>query len=576
MHYRFVGGALVLAALMPALAAAQQQGAPAGPPGEGSWELSVGVGGNLLDQQISSGCCVPALSSLSRVAPGGVVRLGYNFTDMWNLSIGTGVGYSSPATFIQPFAAVTWTPNLTASTSPFLTLGGGATSVFWSTSGSSGGPWHFRARYGVHLGVGIRRMLSERMALRLEVREQVEHYVVPPHPVFTGTGTVGFSWFLGGRHAVASVAVNPRMATLASPGMAQQLSASPADRHGRRLAGRAVTWTSSDESVAAVSPTGMVTAVGNGHATITAVSEGVTGTASVTVTQTLAWIAVAPASATFDALGATQQLTASARDANNHAFPGVPFTWTSSDAAVATVSPSGLVTSVGNGTARITAASSERSASTTVTVAQTTASVTVTPAASTISRIGGTAQLTAQATDATGRPIAGKTFTWTSDAAGVATVSSAGVATSVANGVAHITARADGKAASATVTVTVMPIELPAVRAALVLRGVTFPPNSARLLPAARAALRRLATALLSLPDARWQLAGYTSSLGSALGNRRLSQQRAEVVKVYLESLGVPAASLTAVGYGSQHPIASNRTRAGRLQNMRVEIRRLQ
>ncbi len=235
-----------------------------------------------------------------------------------------------------------------------------------------------------------------------------------------------------------------------------------------------------------------------------------------------------------------------------------------------------MVTSVGNGTARITVASGGRSASTTVTVAQTTASVAVTPAASTLSRIGGTARLAAQAMDANGRPIAGKIFTWTSDAAGVATVNSAGMATSVANGVARIVASVDGRTASATVTVTAAPIDLPAVHAALVLRGVDFPPNSPRLMPAALAALRRVAAALEGLPGARWELAGYTSSLGGALGNRRLSRQRAEVIKAYLESLGVPAASLTAVGYGPQHPIASNRTSAGRLQNTRVEIRRLQ
>jgi outer membrane protein OmpA-like peptidoglycan-associated protein len=575
MHYRFVRGALVLAALVPAPAAAQQVAAPAGLHRERSWELSVGVGGSLLDDKIASGCCVPGLSSLSRLTPVGVVRLGYNFTDMWNFSIGTGLGYSSPATFIQPLAAVTWTPDLNASTSPFLTLGGGVTSVLWNTSGYASGLWYFTGQYGVHLGIGVRHTLSERVALRLEVREQVEHYASPSRPVFTSTGTVGFSWFLGGRQAVASVAVDPPVATLASLGATQQLSASPADGHGRRLEARAVTWTSSDESVAAVSPTGIVTAVASGHATISAVSEGVTGTASVTVAQAAASVAVAPATATLEALGATQQLTATARDAKDNAFAGAPFIWISSDAAVATVSSSGLVTSVGNGTARITAASGVGSASAAITIAQTTASVRVTPAASTISRIGGTARLAAQAMDANGRPIASKGVTWTSDAAGVATVNSAGVATSVANGVARITASADGKTASATVTVRVA-IELPAVHAALVLRGVSFPLNSSRLTPAAQAALRPVAAALKELPDARWQLGGYTSSLGSALANRRLSRQRADAVKAYLESLGVRATSLTAVGYGPQNPIASNRTSAGRLQNTRIEIRRLE
>jgi hypothetical protein len=141
---------------------------------------------------------MPGLKGSGRVAPGGVLRLGYNLNDQWNLSLGSGVFYSSPATFIQPIAAVTWTPNLNAVTSPFVTLGFGVTSVLWSTTGASGGHWHFTGKYGAHVGVGVRRMLSDRMALRIEAREQVEHDSAPPFPVFTGTATVGFSWFLGG------------------------------------------------------------------------------------------------------------------------------------------------------------------------------------------------------------------------------------------------------------------------------------------------------------------------------------------------------------------------------------------
>jgi len=108
-----------------------------------------------------------------------------------------------------------------------------------------------------------------------------------------------------------------------------------------------------------------------------------------------------------------------------------------------------------------------------------------------------------------------------------------------------------------------------------VLKGVNFRPNSVALQPAAREALKPVADAIRAIPGSRWQLSGYTSAMGNAAKNRRLSQQRAEAVELYLTSLGVPASSLTAVGMGSRNPIATNRTRAGRLQNMRVEIRRL-
>jgi len=259
----------------------------------------------------------------------------------------------------------------------------------------------------------------------------------------------------------------------------------------------------------------------------------------------------------------------------------VNFTWTSSNPAVATVSSSGMVTAVGNGTATITGASSGKTATATVTVAQMTASINVMPATSSLTAAGATSQLAAQATDANGRPINGKTYTWASDAAGVATVSGSGLATAVANGVAHVTAVTDGKTGSAIVTVLIAtkaapPIELPAVNASMVMRNVTFRANSAVLLPAASADLDKVAITMQGLPNSRWQISGFTSNVGAAARNLRLSQQRADAVKAYLVRKGVPAASLTATGFGAQNPVANNRTAAGRRQNMRVEIKRLQ
>lgn len=68
-----------------------------------------------------------------------------------------------------------------------------------------------------------------------------------------------------------------------------------------------------------------------------------------------ATVTVTPTSPTLSSPGATQQMTATARDASNNAISGVTFTWTSSNTAVATVSSSGLVTTVASGTATITA-----------------------------------------------------------------------------------------------------------------------------------------------------------------------------------------------------------------------------
>jgi hypothetical protein len=79
---------------------------------------------------------------------------------------------------------------------------------------------------------------------------------------------------------VRSVLVAPQVATLVV-GQAMQLSATTMDADGTVLTGRAVTWQSSNPTVATVSSTGIVGSVGVGVATITATSEGVSGTATV-------------------------------------------------------------------------------------------------------------------------------------------------------------------------------------------------------------------------------------------------------------------------------------------------------
>ncbi|HUR95291.1 MAG TPA: Ig-like domain-containing protein [Gemmatimonadales bacterium] len=83
---------------------------------------------------------------------------------------------------------------------------------------------------------------------------------------------------------IATVEVAPGAPTVAA-GSTVQLTATPKDVAGQPLSGRTVTWTTGAPGVATVSPTGRVTGVAPGLATITATSEGVQGTSSVTVTQ---------------------------------------------------------------------------------------------------------------------------------------------------------------------------------------------------------------------------------------------------------------------------------------------------
>lgn len=84
------------------------------------------------------------------------------------------------------------------------------------------------------------------------------------------------------REPVVWVGVSPADTVLA-PGESSRLTATLKDAAGNALTGRLVTWSSSDPSVGTVSASGLVTAVGIGSATVTAVVEKQHGTATVTV-----------------------------------------------------------------------------------------------------------------------------------------------------------------------------------------------------------------------------------------------------------------------------------------------------
>ena len=128
-----------------------------------------------------------------------------------------------------------------------------------------------------------------------------------------------------------------------------------------------------------VDASGLVTAAGNGTATITASAGSASGSAVVTVTQSVVSVAVSPSATELTAWGETVQLAAEAIDENGHAVAGAEFSWESSDAGVATVDASGLVTGVAEGVATITASAGSASGSAVATVMQPVASVVVAP-----------------------------------------------------------------------------------------------------------------------------------------------------------------------------------------------------
>lgn len=101
---------------------------------------------------------------------------------------------------------------------------------------------------------------------------------------------------------------------------------------------------------------------------------------------------------------------------------------------------------------------------------------------------------------------------------------------------------------------------------------ITFANASAILSNESVAELRKIAEIARGCTHVAIEVGGHTDNFGTSLGNRELSQLRAEAVVGALVKEGVGADKLTAVGYGQDRPIASNATIAGRRLNRRVEF----
>ena len=170
-----------------------------------------------------------------------------------------------------------------------------------------------------------------------------------------------------GPPAVASVVVTASSSDVIV-GQTAQLTATARDASGNALANRTVTWSTSSTPIATVSTAGLVTGVAVGQATITATVEGKTASQPMNVLPVpVATVTVSAAASTVQT-GSTTQLTAVTRDAANNVVTGRNVSWSTSNAAIASVSTNGLVTGLTAGTVTITATSEGRTGSTDIVV----------------------------------------------------------------------------------------------------------------------------------------------------------------------------------------------------------------
>ena len=208
---------------------------------------------------------------------------------------------------------------------------------------------------------------------------------------------------------------------------------------------KAVTWSTSDASVATVS-NGVVTAVKVGTATITARAGDKSATCAVTVVATpVTSVTLDKTTASLKA-GETVTLTATVKpdDATDKTV-----TWSTSDASVATVN-NGVVTAKKVGAATITAKAGDKSATCAITVEPTPVTGITLDNASVTLKEGQEIQLTAtvEPVDATD-----KTVTWSSNKSEVATVDNTGKVKAIKEGSAIITAKAGDKTATCVISV---------------------------------------------------------------------------------------------------------------------------
>ncbi|HEX8210845.1 MAG TPA: Ig-like domain-containing protein [Longimicrobium sp.] len=257
---------------------------------------------------------------------------------------------------------------------------------------------------------------------------------------------------------VATLTLSPNPVQV-GVGLTTQLTLIARDAAGNELGGRPATLVTSNAAVAAIDGNRVVTGVSAGTATITATAEGKTTTATINVVPgPVTSVEVTPQNATIQS-GASVQLTAVARDASGAAVGGRPITWTSANPAVASVSPTGMVTgSNPGGPVAITATVEGKSAMAQVTVIPVPiATLTLSPNPAEV-RVGLTTQLTLIARDAAGNELGGRTVTLVTSNAAVAAIDANRMVTGMSAGTATITATAEGKTATATVNVVPGPV----------------------------------------------------------------------------------------------------------------------
>ena len=234
-----------------------------------------------------------------------------------------------------------------------------------------------------------------------------------------------------------------------------QMQADVISRLGTPIAGAKVAWATSAPEVAIVTEAGLVIPTGYGTTVISASASSV-GKATIVVMPAARMVVVTPGSDTIFvedpmAIRDSVRLRATAYDEAGKAITGVAFTWTTTLATTATVNAAGSVSARGLGVVNITARSGEQTGIASVRVASAVKSIqAASPVPMALAK--DTVQLTATALGYDDKPMAGRTFTWTSSNSTIATVDNNGRAIFLTAGTVSFTAKSAFTTNNVTVT----------------------------------------------------------------------------------------------------------------------------
>ena len=203
MSNRILTAACVLIAALPVLTSAQQAASDSKGHREGSFEFTFAGGLQLQDDALrdflGSGSPTSRFATSatpSNLLPSAEFRLGYNINRHLGVSVNGGAVTGSGVTYLSPSGAITFTTDLNARTSPFVLVGTELTRITGENDRMTHSTW------GLHAGLGIRRMVSENLAVRAEARMLFAGYREMPMRSNSTTSPmlhVGLSYFTRGR-----------------------------------------------------------------------------------------------------------------------------------------------------------------------------------------------------------------------------------------------------------------------------------------------------------------------------------------------------------------------------------------